>query len=139
LIDAAHEINAQMPLYVVQKIADALNDAAKPIRGSRMLLLGMAYKADVHDIRESPSLEVMRQLLARDGEVSYCDPWVPQLELDGVLHRSVEWSPESVRNSDCLVILTAHNAFLEDPHWQDARLILDTRNVIPPGPSVRTI
>ena len=67
LIEAAHEVNAHMPLYVVQKIADALNDAGLPIRGSRLLLLGMAYKPNVNDIRESPSLEVMRQLLSRNG------------------------------------------------------------------------
>jgi UDP-N-acetyl-D-glucosamine dehydrogenase len=139
LIDAAHEVNSHMPIYVVQKIADALNQQGLPIKGSRLLLLGMAYKPHVHDTRESPSLEVMRQLLARDGEVSYCDPWVPEIELDGVLHRSVDWSPESVRSSDCMVMLTAHRSFLQDPHWQEARLILDTRNVIPAGPSVRTI
>ena len=64
LIEAAHEVNARMPIYVVQKIADALNEAGRPIKGSRILLLGMAYKPDVHDTRESPSLEVMRQLRA---------------------------------------------------------------------------
>ncbi len=74
LIDAAHEVNAQMPIYVVQKIADALNQQGMPIKGSRLLLLGMAYKPNIQDLRESPSLEVMRQLLLREGEVRYCDP-----------------------------------------------------------------
>src|SRR3954453_14590128 len=68
LIEAAHEINAAMPLFVVQKIADALNEAGRPIKASRLLLLGMAYKADVHDTRESPSLEIMRQLIQRGGD-----------------------------------------------------------------------
>jgi len=139
LIDAAHEINAQMPNYVVGKVADALNDVGRPIRDSRLLLLGMAYKPDIHDIRESPSLEVMRQLLLRGGDVSYCDPWVPEFELDGFRHRSADWSPGAVRDADCLVILTAHRQFLDEPHWKAARLIVDTRNAIPPGPSVRTI
>jgi UDP-N-acetyl-D-glucosamine dehydrogenase len=139
LIDAAHEVNAHMPIYVVQKIADALNQQGKPIKGSRLLLLGMAYKPDVHDTRESPSLEVMRQLLLREGDVRYCDPWVPELELDGALHHSVEWSPEAVRDADCVVVLTAHRRFLEEPHWREAALILDTRNIVPPGPNVRTI
>ena len=140
LIDAAHEINAYMPVYVVQKIADALNQHGMPIKGSRLLLLGMAYKPNVHDIRESPSLEVMRQLIAREGDVRYCDPLVPEFELDGVHHRGVEWSPESVRRTDCVVMLTPHRQFLDQPHWEDARLILDTRNVIPPElPSVRII
>src|SRR3712207_4544584 len=106
LIDAAHEVNAHMPNYVVQKISDALNHAGRPIKGSRLLLLGMAYKADVHDTRESPSLEIMRQLVQRDGDVVYCDPWVPELVLDGRLHRSVEWTVEEVRAADCVVMLT---------------------------------
>ena len=139
LIDAAHEVNAQMPVYVVQKVADALNQLGKPIKGSRLLLLGVAYKPDIHDTRESPSLEVMRQLLRRDGDVRYCDPWVPEFELDGALHRSVEWSPEEVRRADCVVLLTAHREFVDQPHWADAELIVDTRNVIPAGPAVRTI
>jgi UDP-N-acetyl-D-glucosamine dehydrogenase len=139
LIDTAHEINAQMPNYVVGKIADGLNDLGMPIKASRFLLLGMAYKPNIHDTRESPSLEVMRQLLLRGGEVSYSDPWVPEFELDGARHHSVEWSADAVRDTDCIVMLTAHREFLEQPHWKDARLIVDTRNVIPPGPSVRTI
>lgn len=139
LIDAAHEINAHMPLYVMQKVGDALNDAGLPIRGSRLLLLGMAYKADVHDTRESPSLEIMRQLLARGGEVRYCDPWVSELQLDGARHESVEWSPERVREADCVVMLTPHRKFLEQPLWEHASLIVDTRNVAPAGPRVRLI
>jgi UDP-N-acetyl-D-glucosamine dehydrogenase len=133
LIEAAHEINAQMPLYVVQKVSGALNDVARPIKGSRLLLLGMAYKADVNDTRESPSIEVLRQLIARGGVVSYCDPLVPELMLDGVRHRSVEWSPERIRESDCVVVLTAHRQFVEEPLWKDAKLIVDTRNIVPPG------
>jgi UDP-N-acetyl-D-glucosamine dehydrogenase len=133
LIEAAHEINAQMPLYVVQKVSGALNDVARPIKGSRLLLLGMAYKADVNDTRESPSIEILRQLIARGGIVSYCDPHVPELMLDGVRHRSVDWSPEQIRESDCVVVLTAHRQFVEEPLWKDAKLIVDTRNIVPPG------
>jgi UDP-N-acetyl-D-glucosamine dehydrogenase len=139
IIDAAHEVNAHMPIHVLQKVSDALNAASKPIRGSRLLLLGVAYKPDVHDIRESPSLEVMRQLLSRGGEVSYCDPWVDEVELDGTLHRSVEWSAENVGAADCVVLLTAHRAFLEQPLWSEAGSIVDTRNVVPDGPNVTRI
>ena len=139
LIDAAHEVNAYMPIYVVQKVGDALNEASLPIKGSRLLLLGMAYKQDVHDTRESPSLEVMQQLIARGGEVSYCDPWVPELDLEGARHRSVEWSAAQVRDADCVVVLTAHRRFVDEPHWQDAKLIVDTRNVVPAAPHVTTI
>jgi UDP-N-acetyl-D-glucosamine dehydrogenase len=130
IIDAAHEVNASMPLHVIQKVSDALNDAGKAIKGSRLLLLGMAYKPDVHDTRESPSLEIMRQLVARGGDIQYCDPWVPTLALDGQLHSTVEWSAEEVQAADCVVMLTPHREFLEQPLWKDAPLIVDTRNVI---------
>jgi UDP-N-acetyl-D-glucosamine dehydrogenase len=136
LIDAAHEINAQMPVFVVQKIADALNEIGLPIKGSRLLLLGMAYKPDVHDTRESPSLEVMLQLIARGGDVHYCDPWVEEVELGGDRHRSLEWSAAAVADADCVVVLTAHSRFLDQPHWREAKLIVDTRNVAPPAPNV---
>jgi UDP-N-acetyl-D-glucosamine dehydrogenase len=139
LIEAAHEINAYMPLYVVQKVSDALNDLGRPVKASRILLLGMAYKADVHDIRESPGLEVMRQLVTRSGDVRYCDPRVPELELDGVRYESAEWSPSEVAEADCVVLLTQHREFLEQPLWNHARLIVDTRNAVPPGPHVRRI
>ena len=138
LIDAAHEVNASMPQYVVQKVADALNESDRPIKGSRILLLGVAYKADVDDTRESPSLEVLRQLLLRGGDVSYCDPWVSEFELDEQTHRSVAWTPEAVEAADCIVLLTPHREFLEQPLWNRARLV-DTRNVAPPGPHVWTI
>jgi UDP-N-acetyl-D-glucosamine dehydrogenase len=139
LIAAAHDINANMPLHVVQRISDALNDEGKPIRGSRLLLLGMAYKADVHDIRESPSLEVLRQLEARGAQVRYCDPWVSELEVDGKRHASVEWNEGEVRAADCVVVLTPHREFLQKPLWHEASCIVDTRNVVPPGPHVRSI
>jgi UDP-N-acetyl-D-glucosamine dehydrogenase len=131
LIDAAHEINAQMPLYVLQKVADALNEAGRPIKGSRLLLLGMAYKADVADTRESPSLEVMRQLITRGGDVRYCDPLVPTVELDGVTHESAAWSAEEAAAADCVVMLTPHTRFLDEPLWDRMRLVVDTRNVAP--------
>jgi UDP-N-acetyl-D-glucosamine dehydrogenase len=139
LIDAAHEVNAAMPQHVVNKIADALNDAGRPIKGSRILLLGMAYKADVHDTRESPSLEVLRQLLMRGGDVNYCDPWVSEFELDEQRHHSVAWTAEAVETADCVVLLTPHREFLEQPLWDRAQLVVDTRNVAPPGPHVWTI
>ena len=139
MIEAAHEVNARMPIYVVQKVGDALNDVGRPIKDSKILLLGVAYKANVHDTRESPSFEIMRQLIARSGDVSYCDPWVPEFELDGVLHSSVEWSPARIAEADCVVLLTQHGEFLEQPLWDEARLIVDTRNVVPDGDNVKRI
>jgi UDP-N-acetyl-D-glucosamine dehydrogenase len=139
LIEAAHEINARMPLHVVQKVSDALNNAGLPIKGSRLLLLGVAYKANVHDTRESPSLEVMRQLVHRGGDVRYCDPWVDHVELDGQTHRSVQWTADEVQAADCVIVLTQHREFLERPLWDGAKLVVDTRNVVPPGPTVYSI
>jgi UDP-N-acetyl-D-glucosamine dehydrogenase len=139
LIEAAHEVNAQMPVFVVQKIADALNDSRRALNGSRVLLLGMAYKPDVHDTRESPSLEIMRQLLERHADVRYCDPWVDEIELDGARHTSVEWSPERLHEADCVVLLTAHRRFLHEPLWEHASLIVDTRNVVPEAASVHRL
>jgi UDP-N-acetyl-D-glucosamine dehydrogenase len=139
LIEAAHEINTRMPLHVVQKVSDSLNDSGLPIKGSRLLLLGMAYKANVHDTRESPSLEVMRQLIQRGGDVQYCDPWVDFVELDGQAHRSVPWTADEVDAADCVVMLTQHRQFLEQPLWNRAKLVVDTRNVVPPGPTVYSI
>src|SRR5918998_2654370 len=115
LIDAAHEVNAHMPKFVLQKVGDALNDTGRPIKRSRILLLGVAYKADVADTRESPSLEVFKQLVARGGDVRYCDPHIPGPELDGELYTSVEWTEEEVAAADCVVLLTAHRTFLETP------------------------
>ncbi len=137
IIEAAHEVNARMPIYVVQKIADALNEIGRPIKGSRILLLGMAYKPEVHDTRESPSFEVMRQLLQRGGDVVYCDPWVPFVDLDDEHHETLPWGSETVAAADCVVVLTAHRAFLEKPLWDDSSLIVDTRNVVPVETSSR--
>jgi UDP-N-acetyl-D-glucosamine dehydrogenase len=123
----------------VQKISDTLNDAGLPIKRSRLLLLGLAYKPDVHDTRESPSLEVMRQLLLRGGDVRYCDPWVDQVELDGAIHHGVEWSADEVAAADCVVVLTPHTAFSEQPLWDHAAVIVDTRHVVPGGPTVHQI
>ncbi len=136
LIDAAHEINASMPLHVVQKVADALNDAGRAIKGSRILLLGMAYKADVHDTRESPSLEILRQLDARGAALRYCDPWVPRVQLGDLDLRTVAWTAGEVQGADCVVMLTPHREFLAEPHWREASVLVDTRNVVPDAPGV---
>ena len=136
LIDAAHEVNASMPNFVLQKVGDALNDAGRPIKGSRILLLGMAYKADVADTRESPSIEVLRQLVARGGDVAYCDPQIPALDVDGELYTTVEWTDEEVRAADCVVLLTQHAEFLADTKWDIADIVVDTRNVVPAADNV---
>jgi UDP-N-acetyl-D-glucosamine dehydrogenase len=82
---------------------------------------------------------VMRQLLSRGGDVVYCDPWVPEVELDDRRHRSVDWSAEEVAKADCVVMLTQHRQFLQQPLWDEAKLVVDARNVVPAGPGVHRI
>jgi UDP-N-acetyl-D-glucosamine dehydrogenase len=139
MIEAAHEVNAQMPLHAVQKVIDALNDDAKPVRGSRILLLGITYKPGVRDLRESPSLEVMRLLMERGGDVRFCDPLVGECFVAGQAHTAVPWTREEAAAADCVMLLTAHPEFVEEPHWRAARRVVDTRNVLPRGAAVRGI
>ena len=139
LISAAHEVNASMPNFVLQKIGDALNDLGRPIKGSRILLLGVAYKANVADTRESPSLEVFKQLVARGGDVRYCDAHIPVVEIDEQPHTAVPWTDEEVDAADCVVMLTHHREFLDHPRWDRAKVVVDTRDVVPAAPNVRRI
>ena len=88
------------------------------------------------DTRESPSLEVFKQLVARGGDVRYCDPHIPAHDLDGEPYTSVAWTDEEVRAADCVVMLAPHREFLEDTKWHVAGTIVDTRNVVPAGPDV---
>jgi len=127
-IDLAAKVNAAMPRHVVEKIAAALNDEAKPVRGSRILILGVAYKRDVSDIRESPALDILKHLIARGANVAYSDPHVPRLEYDGVELASVELTPETLAAQDCVVIVADHSAFDYQAVVENARLVVDTRN-----------
>jgi len=127
-IALADEVNSAMPAHVVAKIADALNDQAKPLRGSRIVVLGVTYKPNVADTRESPPLEVLSQLLAKGADAVYHDPYVPALELGGRVHESIALDEEALRAADCVVIATDHRSY--DWSWlvANARLIVDTRN-----------
>ncbi|RMG54798.1 MAG: nucleotide sugar dehydrogenase [Acidobacteria bacterium] len=127
-IELADEINRRMPEYVVSLIADALNDQGKPIRGSHILLLGVAYKKDVADTRESPALEVLELLLQRGAHVLYNDPFVPELMSNGRRWRSSELSEQVFDAVDCSVILTDHSLY--DWPWivSCSKLVVDTRN-----------
>ena len=127
-IQLAEQINLGMPGYVLERITDALNDVGKSLRGSRILLLGVAYKADVGDARESPALDLMDLLNGKGALVSYHDPYVPRLDVDGLTLASVELSESALRKCDCVVITTAHTTY--DWHWvvHNSPLVLDTRN-----------
>jgi UDP-N-acetyl-D-glucosamine dehydrogenase len=130
LVELASEINAAMPEHVVRLVADALNDASKSVKGSRILVLGVAYKKDIDDVRESPALDIIRLLKARGAEVEYFDPYVPELRdiADGTM-RSIDGVPEACAEFDCVVVCTNHTG-IDWPAVIDASpLLIDTRNV----------
>jgi len=114
-IELAGYINGQMPHFVVDKVQNALNDTGKPVKGSRIHIMGVAYKRDIDDMRESPALDILLLLDRRGGILTYSDPHVPELRLDGLRLKS---SPESVAaDVDCVVIVTDHAAFDYRPWW----------------------
>ena len=129
-IALADEVNAAMPAHVVSLVADALNDDARALRGSRVLLLGITYKPDVADLRESPPLEVLRLLRAKGAVAAYHDPLIPDLDLEGASLASAPLDETALRDADCVVIATHHTAY--DWAWiaKHARVIVDTRNVL---------
>ncbi len=129
-IDLASEINTDMPRYTVGLIQDALNRHKRSLNGSSILILGAAYKANVDDMRESPSLDVMHLLIQKGALVSYHDPHVPCLMLDEVEMRSVPDLAAQLHNADCVVILTNHAAYDYNLILDNAKLIVDTRNAL---------
>ena len=127
-IDLAAKINASMPRHVVEKVATALNDESKPVRGSRILVLGVAYKPDVSDTRESPALDIIKLLLARGAVVDYSDPHVDELRYDGLEMASVPLGPEALERADCVVIVANHASIDYQAVLDGAALVVDTRN-----------
>ncbi|MBI4305708.1 MAG: nucleotide sugar dehydrogenase [Chloroflexi bacterium] len=127
-IQLAEEINFDMPHYVSERISDALNADQKSVKGSHVLILGAAYKADVADVRESPAVELIEILDKKGASVSYNDPLVPSLNSSGITLESVPLTEAVLADADCVVIATAHRAY----DWQyvadHSRLIVDTRN-----------
>jgi UDP-N-acetyl-D-glucosamine dehydrogenase len=128
-IDLASEINSHMPEWVVQKVADALNEARKAVRGSRVLVLGVAYKRDIDDVRESPALDVIRLLEERGAHVEYHDPFVSEFREEGHVRKGVELSDEMLRWADAVVIVTDHSHVDYQRVVDHATLLVDTRNV----------
>ncbi len=129
-IEIAGEVNAEMPEYWVGKVADGLNDRAKAVRGSRILVLGVAYKKDIGDVRESPALDVVRLLQQRGAVVEYHDPRVPKLEEDGVTLASVPLTAAALEAADCVVIVTDHSDVDYGLVARHARMVVDTRHVL---------
>jgi UDP-N-acetyl-D-glucosamine dehydrogenase len=129
-IELAGVVNGGMPYHVAKRVAEALNAAGKPIKNSRVLILGVAYKADIDDVRESPSLDLV-EILRRDGaRVEYADPYVPSLRHQGRVMKSHPIRASTLRAADCVVIATAHKAFDYKLIAKHARTIVDSRNAL---------
>jgi len=129
-IELADQVNSAMPRYVVDRIVELLNQRKIPINGARILILGITYKRDIDDTRESPALSIIEELLELEGNISYNDPYVPEFEYNGVKLSRVELSPELLSEQDLVVVTTDHQSY----DWQfvveHSRLILDTRNAV---------
>ena len=131
-IELAGQVNGAMPWYVVEKITDSLNESGKALRGARILVLGVAYKRDVADVRESPALDVMAILLKKGASLKFHDPFVSHLDGEhwpaGQSMDSVPYSREEIASADCVVLLTDHSSFDYDQILVDAQVVVDTRN-----------
>ena len=128
-IDLASEVNSAMPDFVVEKVAWALNDDAKALRGSRILVLGVAYKRDIDDVRESPALDIIKRLEERGANVAYHDPHVPSFREDGHAMHGVALTAEGLAGADAVVIVTDHSTVDYQQVVDQAHLVVDTRNM----------
>lgn len=129
-IQLAGEINSEMPRYWVQKVADALNEAGKPVKGSRVLVLGVAYKKDIDDVRESPALDIIELLRQKGAEVRYHDPYVPRIEHNGYELCGEADLDAALAAADCVVVVTDHSSYDWSAIRRRAQLIVDTRHAV---------
>jgi len=130
LIELAAEINSSMPHYVVDRITDGLNSQKKPLKGSKILIVGVTYKKDISDIRESPAFMIINSLIEKKAKIQYHDPLVPSLTIDRLSLNSIDLTKESISSSDCIVIVTDHTVLDYKLIAENANLVLDTRNVL---------
>ena len=128
-IELASYINSQMPHYVVEKITKALNEHKKPLKGSKVLIVGIAYKKNVKDLRESPAIEIIDILQKEKAQVSYYDSYFPYLKIDGIDLKNTRFNATNFRNQDCVVIVTDHSNVDYEFILKHVSLIVDTRNV----------
>lgn len=128
-IELADAINTAMPAYVVQRVQDALNEESKPLRGSRILILGVTYKADVADLRESPALTIVDLLASRGAIVQFHDPFIERIQTGTLVLERSPLTMEALREADCVLIHTAHSSYDWEKIVAHARMIFDTRNV----------
>ena len=130
LIELAAEINSYMPYYVADKVIEALNEQKKALKGSKVFIIGVTYKKDINDMRESPALAIINSLIEKEAKVQYHDPLVPGFEIDGLKMDSVNLTKENISTSDCVVIVTDHTTLDYRLIVENASLIVDTRNVL---------
>ena len=129
-IALADQINRAMPEHVVTLVGDALNDRGRALKGSSVLVMGVTYKPDVNDVRESPALEIIEMLARKGARVSFADPFVPQLTIEGGKVSAVAPTPEALEAADCVLILTNHTSFDYATIADRAPLVVDTRNAL---------
>ncbi len=141
-IELAGEINTSMPRYVVARVADAVNEDGRSIRGARIVVLGLSYKADIDDDRESPSFELIELLRERGAEVTYCDPFIPQAR-KGRRHdlalASVPCTADELAKYDAVLVSTGHTAFRDPALYERVKLVIDTRNIVPASAGTRIV
>jgi UDP-N-acetyl-D-glucosamine dehydrogenase len=129
-IELAGVVNGQMPHYTVEKVAEALNRSRKAVNGAKVLVLGVAYKKDISDVRESPALDILQLLAKRGAHLSYCDPYVDEVREAGMTLAATPFSAATLRKADCVVIVTNHTVFDYKMIAREAKAIVDTRNAL---------
>jgi len=129
-IDLAAQVNSEMPHYAVSKVIEGLNNHKKALNGSKVIVVGVAYKKDVKDLRESPSLEVIELLMEKGADVSYYDPLFPYLKIHGIDLKRAAFTKDAFKSADCVVIVTDHTNVDYDFILENSKLVVDTRNVL---------
>jgi len=119
-----------MPHYVVDRIIDGLNSQKKPLKGSKILIVGVTYKKDISDVRESPASTIINSLLQKEAKVEYYDPLVPAFDIDGLSFSSAKLTKETLNSVDCVVIVTDHSEVDYKFIVNNSKLIVDTRNAL---------
>ena len=129
-IELAGVVNGQMPHYVAGKVGDALNRFRKSINGAKILVLGVAYKKNISDVRESPALDILQLLAKKGARLSYCDPYVPVLDEHGIKLKAEKFTAAALRRADCVVLVTDHDLFDCRLIARESKVVVDTRNAL---------
>jgi len=129
-IELAGVINGQMPHFVVDKVGDALNRFRKSIKGAKILVLGVAYKRNISDVRESPAIDILQLLAKKGAKLSYSDPYVPVLDEHGIRLKAEKFSAGALRKADCVVLVTDHDLFDRRMIARESKVVVDTRNAL---------